>query len=120
MKFHGVNLAGPSQQLELADKGGRYDGNLARDFYRQVGRGRGVAWLKAFLIDGIKTNAPMYIGNMSRNFLYEFMLISKVPVHWIDVPTADLNTGEKVFKTHGKKDETLISICYYVFIPSSI
>ena len=96
-----MNLAGPSQQLERAGKGGRYDGNLARDFYRQVGRG--VAWLKAFLIGIMKTNASMYIGILSRNFLYEFMLISKVPVHWIDVPMADLNTGEKVFKTHGKK-----------------
>lgn len=32
----------------------------------------------------------------------KFVLGSKVPVHWIDVPVADLNTGEKVFKTHGK------------------
>lgn len=44
----------------------------------------------------------------------KFVLGSKVPVHWIDVPVADLNTGEKVFKTHGKMKHI-----FFLFIFSS-
>lgn len=43
LKFHGVTMAGPTASLEKAGKGGRYEGNLARDVYRQLGKG--AAWL---------------------------------------------------------------------------
>lgn len=36
-------MAGPTAPLEKAGKGGRYEGNLARDFYWQLGKGAG--WL---------------------------------------------------------------------------
>ena len=60
LKYHGVEMAGPTDSLRRAGNRGRHEANLARDFCRQVG-GK-VPWINHTVVqclDSSKTAAML-------------------------------------------------------------